>query len=284
MSASRELSESLSKCGFVALIGATNAGKSTLMNALTGRKLAAVSRKVNTTRRRIRGILTRDQVQVIFVDTPGLSNHPRNRAPQEIAPDEAADADKTLLLVDAVRGTGEDELSERVLAAARGAKGLSLVINKIDLVDREKLLLTAQHYTQALNPEKVFMVSALTGSGLDDLTAFTTASMPKGAHLFNTRDDLSESETVVERLREQVYDLLHDELPYTVEPETESIHHRADGSMHVRAFLKVTDARQKPMLIGAGGSVLRRLGTRARIDLSACFGRPVHLFLTVKVS
>ena len=272
----------MSTCGFVALIGPTNAGKSTLLNALLGFKNAAVSRKVNTTQHRIRGVLVRGQAQIVFVDTPGFSDHPRNAAPQDIAPEAAAEADRTLLLLDA-RRVGSDPWTDAVIEKARGIVGLSVVLNKIDTIAREKLPPLAAGLQQTLAPERIFMVSALTGDGLEAIPAFLAERMPAGPHLFNARSDLTPEAAVEEMLREHIYDFLHDELPYTVKPETDSIVRRRDGSMKVHASLRVPEERHKPMLIGVGGAVLKRIGERARADLTEFFGAPVHLFLNVKV-
>ena len=273
------------RCGFVAIVGAPNAGKSTLLNRLTGAKLSIVSPKAQTTRFRVLGILMRGMSQILLVDTPGIFQPKRklDRAMVRAAWTGAEDADLTLLLVDARAGAGEPV---RAIARALGEKRRRtwLVLNKLDLVAPHQLLpLTAE--LNAIVPfEETFMVSAGTGDGLDRLLDALEAGVPAGPHLYPDDDltDLSDRLLAAEIVREQIFLQIHEEVPYGTTVETESWAERKDGSVRVDATVYVSRAGHKAILIGAGGARIREIGAKARGQLTRLLERPVHLFLNVK--
>ena len=273
------------RCGFVAIVGAPNAGKSTLMNRLTGAKLSIVSPKAQTTRFRVLGILIRDESQVLLVDTPGIFRPRRklDRAMVAAAWTGAADADLAVLLVDARAGATADV---REIAGRLGASGRRcwLVLNKSDLVPAARLLpLTAEMNTLAAF-EETFMVSAVTGDGLDQLTAALAAAVPEGPFLYPEDDltDLPDRLLAAEIVREQVFMQTHEEVPYATTVETESFRERPDGSVRIDATIYVSRAGHKGILIGERGARIKAIGARARQDLGKLLERPVHLFLNVK--
>jgi GTP-binding protein Era len=273
------------RCGFVAIVGAPNAGKSTLMNRLTGAKLSIVSPKAQTTRFRVLGILIRDESQVLLVDTPGIFRPRRklDRAMVAAAWTGAADADLAVLLVDARAGATADV---REIAGRLGASGRRcwLVLNKSDLVPAARLLpLTAEMNSLAAF-EETFMVSAVTGDGLDQLTAALAASVPEGPFLYPEDDltDLPDRLLAAEIVREQVFMQTHEEVPYATTVETESFRERPDGSVRIDATIYVSRAGHKGILIGERGARIKAIGARARQDLGKLLERPVHLFLNVK--
>ena len=273
------------RCGFVAIVGAPNAGKSTLLNRLTGAKLSIVSPKAQTTRFRVLGILMRGMSQILLVDTPGIFQPKRklDRAMVRAAWTGAEDADLTLLLVDARAGAGEPV---RAIARALGEKRRRtwLVLNKLDLVAPHQLLpLTAE--LNAIVPfEETFMVSAGTGDGLDRLLDALEAGVPAGPHLYPDDDltDLPDRLLAAEIVREQIFLQIHEEVPYGTTVETESWAERKDGSVRVDATVYVSRAGHKAILIGAGGARIREIGAKARGQLTRLLERPVHLFLNVK--
>jgi GTP-binding protein Era len=282
--------EAATRCGFVALIGAPNAGKSTLLNQLVGSKLAIVTPKVQTTRTRLLGIAVEGSTQLIFVDTPGIFAPRRrlDRAMVAAAWAGAADADKTVLLVDAARmaqrGVDDDTkgILDRLAATKRRA---ILALNKVDLVRREKLLAVADELFRSGVFEDVFMVSALTGDGVADLRRRLTESLPPGPWLFPA-DQLSDAQErwlAAEATREQVFLQLHDELPYAATVETESWEERRDGSARIEQVIYVQRPTQRAIVLGEGGRRIKAIGARARAELEQMFDRRIHLFLFVKV-
>ena len=274
------------RCGYVALIGAPNAGKSTLLNRFVGQKLAIVSPKVQTTRSRLLGIATEGDAQLIFVDTPGIFEPRRrlDRAMVAAAWAGASDADVTVLLVDAARGIDADtaRIVDRLKAAKRPAV---LALNKIDLVRREILLGLADHLSKAGNFTQIFMISGLTGDGIDDLYRHLVATVPEGPFLFppDQLSDAPERFLAAEVTREQVFLQLHDELPYSATVETESWEERPDGSVRVEQVIYVERPSQRAIVLGDRGSRIKTIGARARAELGALLDRKVHLFLFVKV-
>ena len=277
-------------CGYVALIGAPNAGKSTLLNRLVGRKLAIVTPKVQTTRARLLGIAIEGKAQLIFVDTPGIFEPRRrlDRAMVAAAWAGASDADQTVLLVDAARaaqkGLDADSgrIVERLAAAGRPA---ILALNKVDLVRREKLLGIADDLFRRGGFAHVFMISALTGDGTDDLKQHLAAAVPPGPWLF-PEDQLSDAQErwiAAEVTREQVFLQLHDELPYAATVETESWQERRDGSVRIEQVIFVRRETQRAIVLGEGGRRIKTIGARARAELETMLDRRVHLFLFVKV-
>jgi GTP-binding protein Era len=280
------MTEDTTRCGYVALVGAPNAGKSTLLNRMVGAKVSIVSPKVQTTRSRVLGILLRDRSQLVFVDTPGIFAPKRRleRAMVAAAWSGAEDADLVVLIVDASRGIDED--TRRIVAGLKGAgRRAVLALDKIDLVKREQLLGLADelHREEIFDP--VFMISGVTGSGVDDLVAYLAKTVPEGPFLFpeDQLSDLPERLLAAEITREQVFRQLHDELPYESTVETEGWEEFKDGSAKISQTIFVRRPTQKSIVLGAGGKRIKQIGARARAELEAMFGRRIHLFLFVKV-
>lgn len=274
-----------SRCGFAAIVGAPNAGKSTLLNRLTGAKLSIVSPKAQTTRFRVLGILMRGASQILLVDTPGIFRPRRrlDRAMVNAAWTGAQDADLVLFLVDAKAG-----LTEQVASVARqiGQRGgpVWLVLNKVDLIDPRALLPLTAELTGLVSFAETFMVSAYTGDGLDRLQDFLAGAMPEGPHLYPDDDltDLPDRLLAAEIVREQIFLQTHEEVPYGATVETETWQERKDGAVRVEATIYVSRAGHKAILIGAGGARIRDIGAKARTELTRLLERPVHLFLNVK--
>jgi GTP-binding protein Era len=276
----------MTRCGYVALIGAPNAGKSTLMNRLVGQKLAIVSPKVQTTRSRLLGIATEGDAQLVFVDTPGIFEPRRRleRAMVAAAWAGASDADVSVLLVDAAHGVDDDTLRivERLKEAKRPA---ILALNKIDLVRRDTLLGLADQLSKSGNFTQIFMISGLSGDGVDDLHRHLAEIVPEGPFLFppDQLSDAPERWLAAEVTREQVFLQLHDELPYSATVETESWQERPDGSVRIEQVIYVRRTSQRAIVLGEGGKRIKTIGARARAELGAMLDRKVHLFLFVKV-
>jgi GTP-binding protein Era len=274
-----------SRCGFVAIVGAPNAGKSTLLNRLTGAKLSIVSPKAQTTRFRVLGIFIRDGSQVLLVDTPGIFRPRRklDRAMVAAAWTGAADADLALLLVDAKTGATEQV---RSIATSLGESGRRcwLVLNKTDLVPAGALLPLIATLTALAPFEETFMVSAGTGDGVAEISRALAAAVPEGPFLYPEDDltDLPDRLLAAETVREQIFLQTHDEVPYAATVETESFKERPDGSVRIEVTIYVARASHKAILIGEKGSKIRDIGARARRDLGMLLERPVHLFLNVK--
>jgi GTPase len=286
-----------SRCGFVALVGAPNAGKSTLLNALIGAKVSIVSRKAQTTRATVRGILVDGAAQMIFVDTPGLFAPKRrlDRAMVAAAWGAAGDADALALLVDArqeIGAPGKREATEigeetrTILATLREQRAPKfLVLNKVDLVDRPLLLALAERLNAALPFADTFMTSALTGDGLDRLKARLAQAMPEGPWLY-PEDQIADAPLralAAEITREKLFERLHDELPYQTTVETESWKDQPDGSARVEQTIYVTRDSHKKIVIGEGGRTIKAIGSAARKEIAEANEAPVHLFLFVKV-
>jgi GTPase len=274
------------RCGYVALIGAPNAGKSTLLNQLVGSKLAIVTPKVQTTRTRLLGIAIVGEAQLILVDTPGIFEPRRrlDRAMVAAAWAGAADADRVVLLVDAARPDEPDtrRIVERLATSGRRAV---LALNKVDLMRRDKLLGIADGLFRAGCFDQVFMISALTGDGLDDLKRHLAAAMPPGPWLFpeDQLSDAPERWLAAEVTREQVFLQLHDELPYAASVETEAWEERRDGSARIDQVIYVRRDSQRAIVLGDKGRRIKAIGARARAELERMLARRVHLFLFVKV-
>jgi GTP-binding protein Era len=274
------------RCGFVAILGAPNAGKSTLTNALVGAKVSIVTPKVQTTRTRIIGIAIRGETQLVLVDTPGIFAPRRrlDRAMVAAAWQGARDADVVCLLVDAARGYDDD--SRRIVEGLEAAgRKTVLVLNKVDAVQKPKLLELATR----LNAEGIFtdtfMISALNGDGVEDLRAFLAARMPPGPWLYpeDQLSDLPMRLLAAELVREQVFLQLHQELPYASAVEVESWEEFEDGSAKVGAVIYIQRESQRPIMLGKGGARIKAIGSAARRELEALLGRRVHLILHVKV-
>ena len=274
------------RCGFVALLGAPNAGKSTLLNRLVGAKVSIVTPKAQTTRTRVLGITVKGETQLVFIDTPGVFAPKKrlDRAMVAAAWEGAKSADVVALLVDASRPIGDD--TRRIIEGLKeqGARAV-LILNKIDLIKREPLLTLAD----ALNREgiftDIFMVSAVTGDGVDDLIAYFSARLPEGPWLFpeDQLSDMPKFLLAAEVTREQLYLQLQQELPYAAAVETESWTPFEDGSARVDQIIYVERDSQKPIVIGKGGARIKSIGEAARKEMESIFGHKVHLFLHVKV-
>jgi GTP-binding protein Era len=272
------------RAGFVAVIGAPNAGKSTLVNALVGQKVAIVSPKAQTTRARLMGIAIADQTQILLVDTPGIFAPKRrlDRAMVAAAWTGAGDADLILLVIDA-----SERVRDEVLKGLEKRKHpLFLALNKVDLVKKPQLLALAADLTARLNPDKVFMISATQGDGVADLRQALADVMPSGPWLYPEDEvsDATDRMIAAELTREQLVNQLHQELPYATAIETETWQDRADGSTEIRQQILVERDSQKAIVIGKAGQRLKAIGAAARAQISQHLGRPVHLYLHVKVN
>ncbi|WP_336944986.1 GTPase Era [Asaia sp. HN010] len=273
------------RCGFVALVGAPNAGKSTLINRMTGTKLSIVSPKAQTTRFRVLGILMRQTTQILLVDTPGIFKPRRklDRAMVAAAWTGSQDADISLLLIDAKAGIREE--SQAVIETlAKQKRRIWLVLNKTDLIDAQQLLPLTKAITEQLAVEHVFMLSARSGDGVDDLLDHLAAELPEGPYLYPEDDltDLPDRLLAAELVREQIFMQTHEEIPYQATVETESFKERSDGSVRIDATIYVSRPGHKAILIGEGGRKIRSIGERARLDLGRLLERPCHLFLNVR--
>lgn len=272
-------------CGFVALIGAPNAGKSTLLNKMAGAKLSIVSSKAQTTRMRILGIVMRQQTQILLMDTPGIFKPKRklDEAMVSAAWTGAVDADITLLLIDANFGLTEENI-EIINKLKETSRRIWLVFNKIDKINPQKLLPLTQEVTALLPVEKSFMVSAKTGNGVDDLLDSLAEGLPKGPWLYPEDDltNLPDRLLAAELVREQIFMQTHEEVPYSVTAETESFKERSDGSVRIDVTIYVLRANHKAIIIGDKGQKIKMIGERARKELSRLLERPCHLFLIVK--
>lgn len=281
------------RCGFVAVIGAPNAGKSTLVNALVGTKVSIVTPKVQTTRMPVRGVAIRGPAQIVFVDTPGIFKPRRrlDRAMVKSAWAGAGDADAVLVIVDAALVAAEpDGLAARDTQAivdglkASGRKA-ALVLNKVDAMKRADLLPLAERLNAADVFTDVFMISALGGQGVEDVAAWCAARMPEGTWLYpeDQAADIPSRLLAAEITREKLYLRLHDELPYAATVETESWTEKKDGSVRIDQTIYVERDGQKAIVLGKGGRTVKIIGEAARTELESLFGRRVHLFLFVKV-
>ena len=274
------------RCGLVAVLGAPNAGKSTLVNALVGQKVAIVSPKAQTTRVRLMGVAIEGDTQLLLVDTPGIFEPKRrlDRAMVQAAWGGAEGADVLALVVDAKGGLGS-----KVTTIAEAIKDRRepkyLILNKVDLADKGKLLLHAEKLTGMVEFDEVFFVSASTGDGLPELKAHLAARMPEGPWHFpeDQVSDATERSLASEVTREQLYLQLHAELPYASTIETEQYLERQDGSVEIHQQILVERPTQRAIVLGKGGARIKEIGARARAELSSIMGRPVHLYLHVKV-
>ena len=274
------------RCGFVALLGAPNAGKSTLTNQLVGTKVSIVSHKVQTTRAIVRGIALEGAAQIILVDTPGIFAPKRRleRAMVSTAWTSAADADMVALLVDANRGL--DEAVEAILKPlAEVRKPRALILNKIDLIKRDTLLGLAAAITQKLSFDRVFMVSALNGNGVDDVRHWFAQTVPEGPWLY-PEDQISDAPMrmlAAEITREKLFLRLHDELPYRSTVETESWKELKDKSVRIEQTIFVERESQRKIVLGKAGATIKAISSESRAEIAEIIETPVHLFLFVKV-
>ena len=281
-----ETTRSATHCGFVALIGAPNVGKSTLVNALVGSKVTIVSRKVQTTRALIRGIVVENNAQIILVDTPGIFAPKRrlDRAMVSTAWSGAHDADLVCVLLDAREGLDE-EADAIFTRLADVAHPKLLVINKIDLLPREKLLALVKAANDRLAFTQTFMISALSGDGVADLRRALAAMVPPGPFHY-PEDQMSDApirQLAAEITREKIFQKLHQELPYRSTVETESWTERKDGSVRIEQTIFVERDSQRKIMLGKAGATIKSIGADARKEIAAIIEQPVHLFLFVKV-
>ncbi len=278
---------SATRCGFVALIGAPNVGKSTLINALVGTKISIVTPKVQTTRTLIRGIACEGAAQLVLVDTPGIFAPRRrlDRAMVGTAWGSAQDADMVALLIDARKGLGEeDEAILHGFADVRSPVKV-LVLNKVDLAAKPTLLALAQTLAERARFAATFMVSALSGDGIDDLKKWLAAHVPPGPWLY-PEDQISDAplrQLAAEITREKLYLRLHQELPYQSTVETEAWKDLPDGSVRIEQTIYVERDSQRKIVLGKGGRTIKAIGTAARAEIAAAIEQSVHLFLFVKV-
>ena len=274
------------RCGFIALIGAPNAGKSTLLNALVGAKVTIVSHKVQTTRALIRGIAMEGQAQLIFVDTPGIFAPKRrlDRAMVNTAWTGAHDADLVALLVDARKGIDE-EIDAILTRLVEVRQPKVLILNKIDVVAKDALLKLTQDINARVTFDATFMISALTGDGVADLKRALAARMQPGPYLYPP-DQLSDApmrQLAAEVTREKLFERLHQELPYQSTVETEQWKELRGGGVRIEQTIYVERESQRKIVLGKGGATIKAIGAAARKDIAQMLEQPVHLFLFVKV-
>lgn len=274
------------RCGFVALVGAPNAGKSTLLNSLVGTKVSIVTHKAQTTRAQIRGVVTEGEGQIIFIDTPGIFAPKRrlDRAMVDAAWTGAGDADFVALIVDAERG-----ITPELEALLEGLENIPhdkiLVLNKVDLIKRETLLGLSERLNGMVRFQRTFMISALKGSGVKDMLDWCLTRIPLGPWHFpeDHLTDLTLAITAAEVTREKLFLRIHDEIPYNTTVETEKFTIQKDGSYRIDQVIYVTRDTHKKIILGAGGQTIKSIGAEARKELMEIFETPVHLFMFVKV-
>ena len=273
------------RCGLVAVIGAPNAGKSTLVNQLVGQKVAITSAKAQTTRARMLGIALHDDTQMVLVDTPGIFSPKRklDRAMVSAAWDGTESADAVVLMVDPIKQR-RHELDPLVEALAKRPERKILVLNKVDAAKKEPLLALAQELTAKVDFTEVFFVSALTGDGVPEMKEALAAMMPEGPWMYpeDQVSDASERLLAAEITREQLYKQLHEELPYDSAVRPEKYEQRPDGSVEIHQQIVVARDNQRAIVLGKGGARIKAIGQAAREELSELLGQKVHLFLHVK--
>jgi GTP-binding protein Era len=277
----------VTRCGFVALLGAPNAGKSTLLNRLVGSKISIVTPKVQTTRSRVLGILMEGRTQIIFVDTPGLFKPKKRleRAMVAAAWGGAQDADMSVLVVDVSRKDPIDDNADIIEALKGQGRPVVLALNKIDLMDHEKLLKLSETFWATGVFSDVFMISAHKGHGVPHLAEFLAGKLPEGPFLYD-EDQLSDMPMrliAAEVTREKLFLNMHDELPYSLTVETESWEDKGERGIRIEQTIYVQREGQRKIVLGEGGQAIRKIGTQARAELTNMMERPVHLFLFVKV-
>ncbi len=280
------MNEETTRAGFVALIGAPNAGKSTLLNSMLGQKVAIVTRKVQTTRSQLRGVCMAGTSQIIFIDTPGIFEPRRrlDRAMVHAAWTGAGDADQVVLLVDAQKGV-DAEVASIIESLGKTDRKAILALNKIDKIKREYLLALAAELNESGVFTDTFMISALKGRGIGDLRSTLAARMPPGPWLYppDQLTDITERLLAAEVTREKLYLRLHQELPYQSTVETETFEERKDGSARIQQVIFVERDSQKSIVLGKRGQMIKAIGAEARAELQDLLDRKVHLFLFVKV-
>ena len=275
------------RCGFIAILGATNAGKSTLVNALVGVKVSIVSHKVQTTRVPVRGIAMEGDSQLVFIDTPGIfkPNRKLDRAMVDAAWSGANDVDAVVLLIDATHGVDED--SARIIEKFKDARMTRIaVLNKVDRIDdKERLLALTKHLSSLMTFDRVFMISALDGTGVADLKTYLAGTMPPGPWHYAEDDvtDVPLRTLASEITRERIYHWLHEELPYSTTVETTEWKTLKDGSARIEQTIYVERDGQKSIVLGKNGATIKKISMEARRGIEDMTDHPVHLFLFVKV-
>jgi GTP-binding protein Era len=274
------------RCGIVAVVGAPNAGKSTLVNALVGQKVAIVSPKAQTTRTRVMGVAMEGESQIVLVDTPGIFEPKRrlDRAMVQAAWGGAQNADLIALVIDGKAGLGP-KLERAVEGLKERKERKLLIINKVDIATKEKLLVHADRLNASVGFAEIYFVSAATGDGLPELKSALARAMPEGPWHFpeDQVSDATDRMLAAEITREQLYLQLHAELPYAAAVETEKYSERPDGSIEIHQQILIARPTQRAIVLGKGGARLKEIGSRARSELGALLGVPVHLYLHVKV-
>ena len=280
--------ETNTRCGFIAVIGAPNAGKSTLVNQLVRAKVSIVSPKVQTTRTRVTGILAEGRDQAIFVDTPGIFRGAKRRLEKAMVDSawrQAAETDRLMLVIDvAKKGLSDDDRAVIEQLEQQGARPV-LALNKVDGARHETMLAIAAAVNERLDVQETFMVSALSGDGVDDLRQAVLDRLPEGPWLYpeDQISDLPSRMLAAEATREKLFLQLHQELPYNLTVETEAFEVQAKGDLKINQVIYVTRDSHKAMVLGKGGARIRQVGSESRRDLEVLFDRKVHLFLFVKV-
>ena len=274
------------RAGFVALIGAPNAGKSTLMNAMVGHKVSIVTPKVQTTRSRVRGIAMHDTTQIIFVDTPGIFTPKRrlDRAMVSAAWKGVEDGDVLLLLHDCARKKIDADTLSIIETLKKSDARASLILNKTDLTQAEHYLARTRELSELYDFEKIFMISAETGEGAEDVKKWLAEQMPQSPYLFDPEDlsDLPMRLMAAEIMREKLFLNLHQELPYQMTVECESWEERADGSAEIKLIIFVAREGHRGIVLGKGGQTIKRIGQAARRELEEIFDQRIHLISFVK--
>lgn len=274
------------RCGFVAVIGAPNSGKSTLTNALVGAKISIVTHKAQTTRGPVRGIALIGNAQIILVDTPGIFQPKRrlDRAMSQAAWERAAEADIVALVIDAHHGI-DGRLTPLIESLPQVKRPAIAVLNKVDLVAKSDLLRLASELSALKAFDRVFMISALTGDGVGDLKAYLAEAVPPGPWLFpeDQLTDASLRQTAAEITREKLFLRLHDELPYALTVETTDWKELRDGSIRIEQTIYVERESQRKIVLGARGATIKEISMAARSEIGEIAGAPVHLFLFAKV-
>ena len=279
-------SQALTRAGFAALIGAPNAGKSTLMNAMVGHKISIVTPKVQTTRSRVRGIAMEANTQIIFVDTPGIFTPKRrlDRAMVSAAWQGADDGDVLLLLHDCARKKIDEDTLAIIENLKESGARTSLILNKTDLTQTEHYLARTKELSELYDFEKIFMISATSGEGVDDVRRWLASKMPESPFLYDPEDlsDLPMRLMAAEIMREKLFLNLHQELPYQMTVECESWEEREDGSAEIKLVIFVIREGHRGIVLGKGGQTIKRIGQAARLELEEMFERRIHLKSFVK--
>ncbi|MBO5997859.1 MAG: GTPase Era [Alphaproteobacteria bacterium] len=287
MQKAQKMDNTETRCGFVAVLGAPNAGKSTLVNLMVGAKVSIVSPKVQTTRSRVRGIVVQDNTEIVLVDVPGIFKPKRrlDRAMVATAWTESNDADERMLLIDVKRGLDDD--SQRIInQLEKDKRPTILVLNKIDTIEKEKLLPLIEKLKSYSVFKETFMISAKTGENVKELLNYLVSQMPVGAFMFpsDNLSDLPNRLFAAEITREKLYMNLQKELPYSVAVETNKFErNEAKGDIRIEQTIYVEREGQKAIVIGKNGSMLKKIGSAVRYELTQIFECPVHVFLFVKV-